>query len=382
MKPRADWRPGLRKYPYGVRAMGAGARWREDVRYEFAAPQIDLIESVADELNVMLREATRAVVEQRLFQPLGIRADAARLVEASWNDHWAAGRIEERAGGLVGRLTLAYDGRDSLKLLACNADSPDGLFAASVIQWNWLEAMAADADQFNGLHEALVERWEELTRAGGRDRLHLTCLTPDPEREAELVYLAATAEEAGIAASLLPIQSIGWDAQRFRGLEGEPIGWLAKRYPWEAMVEDAFGRHLRTGGMAVVEPLWRWVPSNHGVLALLWHLYPQHPNLCRAGVDASDLDGVDAVTARTHFGLDDAATRMTEHGAVVHDTGPSEHPGGYVWFETPPTFRDGDVHAVIDAWIVGDKCLGMTVREAESPWVGPDAAIVPHLFRP
>lgn len=382
MKARADWRPGLRKYPYGVRAMGAGARWREDVRYEFTAQQIDLIESVADELYGMLREATRAAVEGRLFQPLGIRPEAARLVEASWHDYWAGGRLNERSGGLVCRLTLAYDGRDSVKLLSCNADCPEGLFAASVIQWNWLEAMFADADQFNGLHEALVERWEELARGvAGREHLHLTCLTPDPAREGELVYLAATAEEAGIGASLLPIQSIGWDGQRFRGLEGEAITWLGKQYPWEAMVDDAFGQHLRTGGMGVLEPLWRWLPSNHGILALLWHLYPQHPNLCRAGADEAALGGAEAITVRTHLGLDHAATRMTEHGQVVADTGPSENPGGFVWFETPHIFHQEGTHAVLDCWIVGDKCLGMSVRESEDPRVGPESAIVPHLFR-
>lgn len=382
MKPRADWRPGLRKYPFGVRAMGAGALWREDVRYEFTAAQIDLIESVADELHGMVRSVVRSVVERKLFASLGIRPDTARMVEASWNDHWAGGRLNERAGGLVGRLTLAYDGRDSLKLLACNYDLPDGLFAASVIQKNWRESQAADADQFNGLHDALVERWEELARgAPGREHLHLTCLTPDPARESELVYLSATAGEAGIPNTLLPIQSIGWDGQRFRGLEGEAISWLGKLYPWEAMVDDAFGLHLRSGGMAVLEPLWRWVPSIHAVLPLLWRAYPRHANLCPAGDAAAGMDDADALVVRTALGLDHAATRVIENGRTVFDGGLDPTAGGTVWVETPQMFQADGVRAVIDAWIVGDKCLGMTVREAEGPWVGPGAAIVPHVFR-
>ena len=73
MKPRADWRPGLRKYPYGVRAMSAGAGWREDTVYEFTASQIDLIESVADELHSMIAVAVRHVMEHKLFASLGIR---------------------------------------------------------------------------------------------------------------------------------------------------------------------------------------------------------------------------------------------------------------------------------------------------------------------
>ncbi|MBP2294910.1 glutathionylspermidine synthase family protein [Azospirillum rugosum] len=382
IKPRADWRPGLRKYPYGVRAMNAGAFWREDVRYEFTAAQIDLIESVADELHTMAREAVRAVVEGRLLAQLGMRGEVARLVEASWNDYWASGRLNERAGPLVGRLTLAYDGRDSVRLLACNYDTPEGLFAASIIQRNWREALAADANQFNGLHEGLVERWEELS-AGlpARGRVHLTCATPDPVRESELVYLAATAAEAGIGTHLLPLQSIGWDGRRFVDDEGQPMSWLAKIYPWHGLADDTFLHRLRSGGMSALSPLWCWLMSNHGLLAHLWRLYPRHPNLCRAGFDAADLGGGDAVTERSLFGLDDAAQRMIVHGRVVSDTGSDAFPGGRVFLETPFIFEEEGVHAVLHAWIVGDKCLGMSVRESADPRVGSDAAMVPHLFR-
>ena len=384
MKPRADWRPGLRKYPYGVRAMNAGAFWREDVRYEFAAPQIDLIESVADELHTMAREAVRAMVDGKMLAQLGIRGEVARLLEASWNDYWAAGRLNERAGGLVGRLTLAYDGRDTVKLLGCNYDTGEGLFAASIIQRNWREALMGDANQFNGLHEGLVERWEELW-AGmpARARVHLACATPDPVRESELAYLAATAMEAGIATHLLPLQSVGWDGGRFVDDEGQPMSWLAKLYPWQGLADEAFLRKLRAGGMSALSPLWCWPMSNHGLLALLWARYPRHPNLCRASFDPADLGGCDAVTVRSLFGLDDAAQRMMVHGQTVSDTGTpdADYPGGRVWLETPPMFEEEGVHAVLHAWVIGDKCLGMSVRESADPRVGSDAAMVPHMFR-
>ncbi|WP_448188939.1 glutathionylspermidine synthase family protein [Azospirillum sp. sgz301742] len=379
---RVDWRPGLRKYPYGMAASAAGALWREDARYEFSAQQIDLIESVADELHGMVREGLRAVVEDKLLSDLGLRGEAARLVDASWTDYWRPGGINERAGCLVGRLTLAYDGRDSVKLLACNYDMAPGLFAAALVQRNWLEAMAPDADQFNGLHEALIERWEELVHGvPGRARLHFACATPDPMREGELIYLAATAAEAGIETVLLPLQDIGWEDGRFRDQAGEAIAWLAKLYPWEALGSDAFVQRLRSAGMGVLEPAWCWAASNHGLLAVLWHLYPGHANLCRAALDDSALGPVEAVTVRSLFGLDHAATRLGEHGRVVAEAGAVAEPGGWLWLETPPTFEQDGVHAVLDAWIIGDKCLGMMVREAAGPLVGADAAVVPHLFR-
>lgn len=379
---RADWRPGLRKYPCGLAASAAGALWREDVRYEFSAQQIDLIESTADELHGMVREALRAVVDDKLLADLGLRGEAARLVEASWTDYWRPGGIHERAGCLAGRLTLAYDGRDSLKLLACNYDMAPGLFAAALVQRNWQEAQAPDALQFNGLHEALIERWEELALGvPGRDRLHLACATPDPMREGELIYLAATAAEAGIDTALLPLQDLGWADGRFRDPAGAAVSWLAKLYPWEALGTDDFVLRLRASGMGVVEPAWCWAASNHGLLAVLWHLYPGHANLCRAALDGAALGPAEAVTVRSLFGLDHAVNRLGEQGRLVAEGGAVADPGGWLWLETPPAFERDGVHAVIEAWVVGDKCLGMTVREAAGPLVGPDAAVVPHLFR-
>jgi glutathionylspermidine synthase len=363
--------------------MSAGAGWREDVGYEFSASQIDLIESVADELHTMIGAAVRYVIDNKLFGPLGIRGEAARMVEASWTDYWAAGRCNERAGGLAGRLTLAYDGRDSVKLLACNYDTCEGLFAASIVQRNWREAMASDANQFNGLHEALVERWEELaTGLPGRSRVHLTCATPDPAREGELVYLAATAAEAGLDTRLLPLHSIGWDGRRFLDDEGQAMAWLGKLFPWDGLAEDAFLQRLRVGGMSVLSPLWCWLWSNHGLLAVLSHLYPRHPNLCRAALDASVLGPCDGVTARALRGLDSAPQRMFERGAVILDDGPDVDAQGAVWLETPANFQSEEgVHAVLHAWIVADKCLGMAVRESTDPRVGPDSAMAPHLYR-
>ncbi len=246
--------------------------------------------------------------------------------------------------------------------------------------------MAPGADQFNGLHEGLVERWEELKRAEGRDRLHLACRTPDPAREGELVYRAAAAGEAGIAATLLPLGAIGWDGQRLLDAEGESISWLAPLHPWEELARDGFLGPLRAAagsrgaGLAVIEPAWRWIASNHGALALLWRFNPGHPNLCAAGLEPRGAADAESVTVRAFFGRGRAPERRIEGGAVASDTGLDDRAPA-VWLETPPVFEQDGAHAVIDAWIIGDKCLGMSVRESPDPrLIGPDAAVLPHVI--
>ena len=200
---------------------------------------------------------------------------------------------------------------------------------------------------------------------------------------------AATAAEAGIDTRLLPLHSIAWDGRRFLDDEGQAISWLAKLYPWDGLADDGFLQRLRSSGMSVLSPLWCWLWSNHGLLAVLSSLYPRHPNLCRAALDPSGIAGAEMVTVRAFHGLDGAPTRVLDHGVVVADDGPeiggdvAAH--GAVWLETPPCFREEDSRAVLHAWIVGDKCLGMGVRESTDPRLGlgggPEWAMVPHLFR-
>lgn len=386
MKPRADWRPGLRKYPFGVRSLGAGASWREKARYEFRAGQIDHIESVADEIHAMVLEACRYAVAGEHLPAFGYSRQATRLIEESWRSYWSGGAYDDRAGPLAGRLTFAFDGAETLKLLEAQYDGAVGLFAAAVIQRNWLETLAPGASQFNGLHEGLVERWAELaaaTEGPAGELLHFTCLTPDAVREGELAYVAGAAEEAGLPAALLPIQNVGWDGRGFCDGEGLPIDWLYKLYPWQSMADEEFGGRIRLGAPTVVEPAWTALASNHGLLALLHHLYPSHPNLCRAGGDAAAAAGAERVAQRTFFGLEHAAQRVFDaDGGEIWTNLDGAPDGRCVWLEQPHTFWDEEegVSAVIDAWIVGGKCLGMAVREQEGPVVGPDAWIIPHLF--
>lgn len=353
---RVNWRSGLREYAFGENAAKAASHWSDAAHYEFTADEIDRIEAAADEVHAMVLDAVHHVVERRLYALFGIDSLAGRLIETAWKAYWNDGRRNDREGGLFGRLDFAYDGGDSIKLLGCHYDGPTGLFESSIAQWCWLQNAFSDADQFNGLHEALVARWQSLcVGLRGRDRVHLTCATPDAAREGEIAYLAALAEEAGIPPTIIPIQELGWDGHAFRDLEGDAITWLLKLYAWESLVQDEYGAHLPNVRMTVLEPAWRMLASNHGLLATLWELYPEHPNLTAASLDA------DAIRAP---------------GGVIRRS-----EGGSVYLAPPPLFESGGFHALTQVWMVGDKSCGMAVREAREPIPDGDAAFVPHLFR-
>src|ERR1700678_4362397 len=70
------------------------------------------------------------------------------------------------------------------------------------------------AGQFNSIHDRLVALWKELAPAlpGGRIEF---CSMEDAEDEMTVAYLLDTALQAGLAASMFPIDEIGWDGAKF-----------------------------------------------------------------------------------------------------------------------------------------------------------------------
>ena len=62
----------------------------------------------------------------------------------------------------------------------------------------------------------------------------------------------------------------------------QPIELAFKLYPWEWMFRDKFGAYLSGSATNWLEPPWKAILSNKGILPLLWAMFPRHPNLLPA----------------------------------------------------------------------------------------------------
>ena len=71
------------------------------------------------------------------------------------------------------------------------------------------------------------------------------------------------------------IDEIGWNGKNFMDLQEEPISRIFKLYPWEWMIHEEFGPHLLKEPWQVIEPAWKMVLSNKGILPLLWEMFPR-----------------------------------------------------------------------------------------------------------
>jgi glutathionylspermidine synthase len=347
--------------------------WDEAACWRFSAAEVDVIEAAANTLHGLALQAVERIVSQRLYPLLGIDPEIGRLIEASW---------QRQEPSFYGRFDLSYDGTHPPKLLEYNADTPTSLFEASVVQWNWKEQVFPDGDQFNSLHEALVARWRQF-RVGRRDMdmLYITCATPNPEDETNVQYIGATAEEAGCTVKFIPIQDIGWDAggKQFVDLDGEPMRAIFKLYPWEWMMKEDFGANIAPSGARMIEPMWKMLLSNKGILPVLWDMFPEHPNLLAAYTTPDKLGDVQTVR-KPMLGREGANIRISQGSDVLVETDGDYGAEGFVYqaYAEPPNV-DGN-YATIGAWMIGDECHGMGVREDNSVIITNSSRFVPHFF--
>jgi glutathionylspermidine synthase len=317
--------------------------------------------------------AVRRIVEMRLYPLLGIDPEVGQQIAASWERHEPA---------VYGRFDLVWDGTGAPKLLEYNADTPTSLFEAAIVQWNWREQRFPQADQFNSIHESLVARWRSfLVGRRDADLLHVTCATPMPEDETTVQYLGATAQEAGYRTKFMPIQEIGWDEGRklFVDLDGQAIRMLFKLYPWEWIVREDFGANVKPSGALFLEPMWKMLLSNKGLLPILWDMFPEHPNLLPAYREPEPL-GDRAVVRKPLLGREGANIAITDKGRTLAETGGTYGDGGFVYqaFAEPARF-DGH-NAVLGAWMVGDASCGMGIREDRSLVISNLSRFAPHFF--
>ena len=124
-----------------------------------------------------------------------------------------------------------------------------------------------------------------------------------------------------------------------------------------------------------IEPPWRLMLASKGLLALLWQLFPGHPNLLPA-YRAPGLCGGPELT-KPLFGREGA--NITAPGLAT--PGPyTESARLYQAYRELPCF-DGN-YPVFGTWVIGGRACGLGVREDDTPITRDTSRFVPHFFQP
>ncbi|HIF08827.1 MAG TPA: glutathionylspermidine synthase family protein [Sneathiellales bacterium] len=376
-------RPDLKKtaleHGYEYRTDVGIPYWDETAYYRFTLRQIEKgIEKPAQEINEMCFQLLdRALADESIFHKL-------RIPKAYWS--YVADSWRNREKDLYGRLDFSYGGAGDAKLLEYNADTPTTLYESAIFQWVWFEEAKAsglisqDCDQFAELHEDLVTAFRTMGIDG---LLHLACLR-DIEDDRETVrYLEECAQEAGLETQFLSMRDIGIDArERFTDLDDRVITTLFKLYPWEWVMEEEFGRYLVTSGVRFLEPPWKAILSNKGLLPLLWEMFEGHPNLLPAYFESDFRAGAlsDSYVRKPLFSRQGANIEIVRDGkSLSSNDGPYGGEGHIVQSFHPLPEFDGKF-PLVGCWMIAGRPAGLSIREGRSLITGEDANFVPHVI--
>lgn len=370
--PRPNWQAEVEGAGLVWHTADGQPYWNESAYYAFTAGEIDEIEAATAELQRLCLEAGQAIVDRNLFGRLGMPSWVVPYVKRAWND--------EPPALYHGRFDLGYDGRNPPKLFEYNCDTPTALFEAAVVQWDWKEAVLPDRDQFNSLHEKLVAKWRDIAPSFLTRNIHFTHVGDEPgEDTITVTYLRDTALQAGLESTPILIEDVGWDSvqRRFVDLDNRPIDVLFHLYPWEWLVNETFGPHIAESydSMHWIEPIWKMLWSNKALLAILWEMFPGHPNLLPAFFEPRGGDYV----RKPLLAREGANITVVQGGRTIAETGGDYGEEGFVYQQlfTLPDF--GGNRPVLGSWIVDGEPAGMGIREGGLV-TGNTGRFVPHVF--
>jgi glutathionylspermidine synthase len=381
---RPNWRERADEHGFRFHTIEGERYWDERAYYAFTLQEIERdIEAPTAELDQMCRElVARAVDDERMLKLLRIPERFWTFIAASW---------KRSDPSLYGRFDLSYDGQGPAKLLEYNADTPTSVYETGVFQWVWLEDAIAnqtvpkDADQYNSLHERLIEGWKQIGQktSGTIAHLHLAGAIDDPEDGGTIQYLEDTARQAGLSTTVLATESIGRNPKGgFVDLQDRPIELMFKLYPWEWMFREQFGAYLAGSPTRWLEPPWKAILSNKGILPLLWAMFPRHPNLLPAYFEddpkAAELGN--SFVRKPLYSREGSNVAIVVDGvAVDQDEGPYGAEG-YIRQAVATLPRLDGNYVALGSWIAAGQPCGLSAREDLSPITKNTSRFLPHAI--
>ncbi len=379
-KVACDERPGWRSYAESVgfefHTFDGEAYWDETAYYQFNLRQIEQdLEEPTEELHQMALGLVDDVIrdEEKLRQ-LAIPEKFWDFVADSWRN---------KAPSLYGRLDLVYDGTGPAKLLELNYDTPTSLFETGFFQWVWLEdqimrgKVPQGADQFNSLQDQLEAAFANLPLA---NPLYFASVANSIEDKGTVMYLMDIARQAGVDSRFIELEQLGEASGQLVDLDGYAIGGLFKLYPWEFMVQEDFASVILSSQTQWLEPGWKMLLSNKGILPLLWEKHQGHPNLLESYFEQPGQSFAAGWVRKPLFSREGANVELVTHsGEKVSEPGPyADSPFIRQKFQPLPKF--GDSYTMIGSWVVGNSAAGIGIREDNSLITKDSSRFLPHII--
>jgi len=347
--------------------------WNENAFYSFTMDEVNLIEKATNSLWEMSLAVVQHVIDNNLYEKLNINPNIIPLIKRSW---------DEEEPSFYGRFDLALDDRGIPKMLEFNADTPTSLYEGSAVQWHWLNEVFPGKDQFNSIHEKLMGYFDGCVEYFNHETVYFACVSDSIEDYTTVEYIRDIASQAGVKTKFILMEDIGWNRIRkcFVDLEDQPIKNIFKLYPWEWLSNEEFGKNILVDKMNCkwIEPAWKSILSNKGILPIFWELFPDSPYLLPCYYDTPN--GMTSYVEKPIYSREGANVAIYTDGKLGDFTEGEYGEEGYIYqqYVKLPNF-DGN-HAVIGSWVIDQQSAGIGIRESDNMITNNFSRFVPHII--
>ncbi len=373
IKSRNNWQSIVERQGFKFHTEEGIPYWDESAYYEFTPAEITSIKAATLDLWTCCLEVVDHVINHKLYDQFCIPEFFIPHIEKSWRDQQLS---------FYGRFDLCHK-RGQLKMLEFNADTPTSLFEASNIQHHWLTDTTLAKDQCNDIFAEMIYTWSRIAKTLKGDKtLYFTCKKDILEDTNTIAHLSSAALLAGIESKFINYEDIGWDENKLRFVDrrGYVMFNIFKLYPYECLVNDPFGPNIVKDTMQAlwIEPSWKMILSNKASLALLWKMFPNHPNLLECYFEPKG----DSYAKKPFFSRQGAGIELYKKGKMICDTDSSNKydPGKYVYQELCELQAYDGNYPVIGSWVIGHKPAGIGIRESRKLITDHSSRFVPHLI--
>lgn len=365
---RQGWKEKAEHLGFNFHTIDNEPYWDESAYYQLTLAQVENdLEEPTREIHAMCLDLVDRVVEsEELLGKLAIPPQFYDLIRTSWR---------EGHPHLYGRMDFSYNGTGPAKMLELNYDTPTSIYEGGAFQWIWLEdciksgAISKNADQFNSIDQKLKLAFQQLAI---EKPFYFASIKGSMEDKGTTDYLRDIAEQCGIKTHHIDVEDIGLTADgRFVDLQNNWIPHLFKLHAWEFIFREPFGAAVPGCDTQFIEPAWKAILSNKGVLPLLWEMNKGHPNLLPTFVD-TDLSKPVAPgwVRKPYFSREGSNIDLcTSAGELVRVDGP---------YTDAPFIRQE--FTLCGSWVIADEPAGIGFREDNSLITKDSSRFLPHII--
>jgi glutathionylspermidine synthase len=353
--------------------------WNESVYYTLNQSDIKTIQKFSNEIYSLCNQAIDKIIQKNWFYRLGISQELGNYIKKSW---------ESKSSSIYMRLDLSFHKNLPPKLYEIEGDVPVTIFESSVVQKAWLRRTNKSNEQFNFIEDELILYWNELKLKHNFSKVHFTS-SKSLENYTNVRYLMETAQKSNIETEFVFINQIGWDFNKKKFVDNKfnKIETIFKLYPWRWLLKEPFSQFIVESNTQWIEPIWKFLCSNKGFLAILWELFPEHPYLIPTYFEQDFRKNRSLFKGKvvkkpflSSTGQNIAIYEDNSLQNIVLTKSGKLEGNNFIIQDFYPLPKFNDKFALIGSWLINGKCVGMGIRESNDLITDMIANFIPHCM--